>query len=83
MALYIFGFVWRYKEDILEKNFIYQKNKFTKSVIQYDTNMNFIKEWSSLTEAKKYIKGDIQACCSGKQKTAGGYIWEFKNKYRL
>lgn len=74
-----YGFVWRYKENPLEKNFIYEKNKPTKSVLQYDLQMNFIKEWPSLTEAKKHINGDIQACCSGKQKTAGKYIWKFKN----
>lgn len=29
-------------------------------------------------ETKKYMNGDIQACCSGKQKTAGGFIWKYK-----
>jgi hypothetical protein len=76
-----YGFIWRYKEDLLEENFIYQKDRYTKPINQYDLQMNFIKEWPSLTEAKKYIKGDIQACCSGKQKTAGNYIWRFKISY--
>ena len=76
-----YGFIWRYKENPLEKNFIYKKEKSTKPVIQYDLQGNFIKEWSSLNEARKCIQGDIQACCSGKQKTAGGYIWKFKTKF--
>jgi hypothetical protein len=74
-----YGFIWRYKENPLEKNFIYKKDKYTKPVLQYDLQMNFIKEWPSLSEAKKYTIGDIQACCSGKQQTAGKYIWRFKN----
>jgi len=73
-----YGFIWRYKENPLEKNFIYKKDKSNKPILQYDLQMNFIKEWPSLTEAKKYTNGDIQACCSGKQKTAGKYIWKFK-----
>lgn len=48
-----------------------------RKVNQYDLEGNFIKEWSSVTEAKKHYKGDIGACCRGKQKTAGGYIWKF------
>lgn len=49
-----------------------------KPVIQYDLNMNFIKEWKSVTEASYVIKGDIAACARGKQKTSGGFIWRFK-----
>jgi hypothetical protein len=45
---------------------------------QYDTQGNFIKEWPSIEEAKRQIGGDIQACCKGKQKTAGGFIWKIK-----
>jgi len=52
--------------------------KLSKPVNQYDLKGNFIKEWSSLTIAKKQYNGDIQACCSGKQKTAGGFIWKWK-----
>lgn len=56
---------------------------FNKTVIQYDLDMNFIKEWCSATEAGKYLKilsQNISTCCvgKGKQKTAGGFIWKFK-----
>jgi len=47
---------------------------------QYDLQNNFIQEWSSISQARKQIKGDIQACCKGKQKTAGGYVWKYKLK---
>lgn len=50
----------------------------SKPVLQYDLDGNFIKEWPSIAEAKRYIKGDIYAVCSGKQNTAGKYKWEYK-----
>ena len=50
-----------------------------KSIIQYDLEGNFIREWEAITKAKQWlIKGDIDGCLSGKQKTAGGYIWKYK-----
>jgi group I intron endonuclease len=52
------------------------------SVMQYDKNNNFIKEWPSMQSAAGYLglithKG-ISHCCRGKQKTAFGFIWKFK-----
>lgn len=50
-------------------------------VLQYDLEGNFIKEWSSQTEATKALNktGDgIGACCRGRQKKAYNYIWKFK-----
>ena len=52
----------------------------SKPVIQYDLNMNQIKEWNSVAEVKQHFKGDIGVCCRGKQQTACNYIWKFKNK---
>ena len=46
-----------------------------KPILQYDKQGNFIKEWNSITEANKFIKGDIGAMLRGKQKTAGGFMW--------
>jgi hypothetical protein len=52
----------------------------TKKVIQYDKENNFIKEWDSIKEVKE-ITGitHISSCCRGKRKTAGGYIWRYKD----
>ncbi len=47
-------------------------------VEQYDLEGNFIREWISIAEARRGVQGDVQACLSGKQKTAGGYLWKFK-----
>jgi len=58
--------------------------KGTKPIQQLDKQNNLIKEHSSITEACIYINkpgrmGDITSCCKGKQKTAFGYIWKYKN----
>jgi hypothetical protein len=55
--------------------------KVNKPILQYDLKNNFIKEWKSCTEVRNVlgVSNSIQACCKGRQKTAGGYIWKFKN----
>ena len=50
---------------------------------QYDLEGNFIKEWPSQAEAARFYNIDstgIYNCCKGKQKTAGGFIWKYKEK---
>lgn len=50
-----------------------------KEVVQYDLNGKIIKKWNSIAEVEKILSIDhrnISACCLGKQKTAGGYIWK-------
>ena len=49
-----------------------------KPVLQYDTNGNFIKEWESLISVTSSIKGDIRSCIKGRQKTAAGFMWKYK-----
>ena len=49
-----------------------------KKIEQYDLKGNLIKIWDCIADAKKSIlKGDINNCLSGKQKTAGGFIWKY------
>lgn len=54
-----------------------------KKVLQYDLTDSFIKEWPSAKEAclfynPKDLNG-VSACCLGKQKSAYGYKWKYKN----
>lgn len=52
-----------------------------KPVIQYDKNMNYICEFISIKDARRKTNIDnISYCCNGRYKSAGGYIWKFKNK---
>lgn len=63
----------------LKKRKITWDTTTSKPVIQYDLNENFIKEWPSIAEAKRWLgSGDITGCVNGKQKQAGGYVWKFK-----
>lgn len=53
----------------------------SKSVLQYDLNGNFIKEYPSMREAERQtgICGIDKVCANAKyRKTAGGYIWKYK-----
>lgn len=56
--------------------------KKQKPVSQYDKNGNFIKDWDSITQIEielNYGKGSgVGQCCRGKQKSAKGFIWKFK-----
>jgi len=53
-----------------------------KTILQYDKNMNFIQEYSSLKDASIFTNTPqpcISECLRKKHKTAGGYIWEYKS----
>jgi hypothetical protein len=66
----------------IEFNVNHIKDRY-KPVLQYDLAGNFIKEWKSIKEASLHLKmlgrGHISDVASGKRKTAGGFIWKFKN----
>lgn len=56
-------------------------NVYKKSVLQYDLDRNFIREWDSYKEILKIYKKhsyNINRCCLHLQKSSNGYIWEFK-----
>ncbi len=78
------GFMWAYKKGDKKTLPTYKKIKrvsLRKSVTQFTLQGVFIKEYSSITEAIKETKiGDVGSACSGKLKTAGGYLWKYKNK---
>jgi hypothetical protein len=51
-----------------------------KPVLQLNKDETFIKEWISIKEAGETLKigrSDISACCRGKQRTAGGFVWKY------
>ena len=51
-----------------------------KKVDQYDLDNNFIKSYDSITDASKSTRAclsKIGSVCSGKGKTAGGFIWKY------
>jgi hypothetical protein len=65
------------------KKSLANKGKRSRPVEQYDLQNNKINEFSNMTEAclslnKPGRVGDITAVCRGKQKTAFGYVWKYK-----
>jgi hypothetical protein len=78
----------KYRERLKEEGRLgihktYDRNGYTKPVLQFSKNGNFIKEWTSASEFQKHNniigKGNIGSCCKGKLKTAYGFTWKFKN----
>ena len=70
-----YGLLTEYKEKYNTESL------HNKPIIQYDLNMNPIKEWGSISDAQETLKlFKIGEVCSLKQKTCGGFIWRFKEK---
>ena len=55
--------------------------KRNRKVLQYDTNMNFLKEWDDTNCIFKELgmnRSAIRNCCLGNSKTSQGFIWKYK-----
>lgn len=71
-----YGYLWSYvKKDIMEKKIRHRK------VNQYSLDGKYIKTYNTLTEAAKENDinniSSITNVCTGKRKTAKGYIWRY------
>jgi len=56
--------------------------KYSKTIIQYDLDGNFIKEWKGMKEAARTLNikpPNLTATLKGRQKTCGGFLWKYKN----
>ena len=59
------------------------REKTSITVLQFSLDGKFIKEWVSGREAQRELKiFDIHRVCNGYRKTAGGFIWKYKDKNR-
>ena len=71
-----------HSRDVIKSIGILDKSPFAKIVMQFDLSMNFIKEWGSVKSASCNLgvnKTSISLCCLGRQKTAGGFVWKYKD----
>lgn len=70
------------KNGMFHKNHTYEtKQKMGKPILQYDIDMNLIKEWDWISQAEKDLNFDasyIVKCCKGKIKQYKGCIWKYK-----
>lgn len=73
------GYVWSYNPTFPNYNQTPHGNNII--VEQRTKDGIIIKEWDSLTSIEKELKyptSNISACCKGKQKTAYGFLWNYK-----
>lgn len=66
------------KQKLSENVTKYAVEKNKKPVCQYAINGNFIKEFSSMSEAERVTginRKSIRFCIRGMRKSAGGYLW--------
>lgn len=76
------GYIWKYKIDDMDSVIRYIKGTRSKSVCQYDKQGNFIAEYYGASEAARQTgicNSRISGCCRGERKTAGRFIWKYKN----
>jgi hypothetical protein len=83
------GYQWRYKKDKTFRNGIcnikpveYEPYPFTRKVLKFDLNGNFICEYGSIAEAARDAKTGgpiISRCVSMQLKTAGGFQWRYSD----
>ena len=88
---YACGYIWRFKKDVPDiKTFKYEHIDFSRktykgnSVLQFDLNGNFIREFNSVKDASEYYNCDshtITYACSGRTKTGINYLWRYKKDY--
>lgn len=77
---------WCTQKYNLEYSNIYEKAIGTnisqrKIILQLTKDGDFIREFESIIEAYRQTGvnyQNISACCNGKRKSAGGYVWKFK-----
>lgn len=79
------GFIWRYKTKGSTSVIHQVNNERLRPVLQYDLNANLINEYPSINEAwrKTGISAQhIGKCCKGERKSAGKYLWKYKDDLR-
>jgi hypothetical protein len=68
------------KENQIHKYKIGLGNNYTRKIVQYDLEMNKIKEFNSIVEATKILnigKSNIRGVITNYRKTAGGFIFKY------
>ena len=83
-----YGYIWRYKTtDIIPMQIEAATNyhQSNKPIVQYDKLGNLIGEYKSATIASEVTgigRKAITNCLGNRSKSAGGYVWKYKNNRR-
>lgn len=71
----------KYPSELLPKKTRINSGRVT-PILQYDLDGNLIKEWNVSThvisKTLKTSRGNMVQALNGKRKTAGGFIWKYK-----
>lgn len=70
----------KWKDPLFLKN-QRERECMNRKVMQYTLEKNFVKDYISINSAHRETgvhSASIGRCCMGKQKTAGGFIWKYK-----
>lgn len=60
-------------------------NHLKKKILQFDLDGNFLKEWECTKDIERNLSihhSNISACCKGRLKTSGGYIWRYADDWK-
>jgi group I intron endonuclease len=69
----------KYTDEHKQKLIDNRIGKGLKPILQFDKQGNFIKEWPSIKEINILnTTKNISACCRGRLKTVGGFVWQYK-----
>lgn len=70
--------------NTLKGKFCGGQNPFSRKIVQFDLNDNIIKEFDSIADAVRFLNlkysGGICNCLKGRNITAHGYKWKYKNE---
>lgn len=76
------GYRWEYADDNAS-DFFYLESKKPKRVYQCTLDGEIVNSFASMMDASRIFginRSAISACCSGRQRTAGGYIWRYADE---
>lgn len=81
------NYIWSFEEEqnIFSANpFFKKQDRRSRVIYVYDSKTGeFIQSFDSMAEASRatgILQGNISACCNGRIKTAGGYIWSYTKR---
>ncbi len=84
-----YGYIWKYKESNdypLKIEAAKNWHISNRAVLQFDKYNNLLNEFESATVASKTTsigRKSITNCLSGLSKSAGGYLWKYKEERRI
>ena len=64
-------------------NYGTRNERVSRKILQYSKSGDFIREWTGALEVERVLginNSHIIQCCKDKRKSAGGFVWRYKEK---